>query len=272
MTKKNKVRNSGNTKLKAVGEVFTTSDYNRFILSPLNREVCPKHVRKLKKLIQANGFSNAYHIIVHDRDVNGKKFPGGKLMIFDGQHRKRVAEEMGIPVPYMINNEWKHGSDTEFIDKNNSQKTWSLEDFRHHWDADGNRDYQIVGKFMKQHPKLSLSICASLLSGKEGGDAYGVAFKEGRFEVASVKNANNVAKIVTEIRKMLPLHSTNIFIKAIQKMYLTEGFDSKHLLKKMQAHGSTLIKWSTREEYVKGLEDVYNWHTPAKNKIKFYRV
>lgn len=257
---------------KVVGQIFSTSDYDQFILSPLNRAISAKHVRKLKKLMEKDGFPPCEHIIVHDRDKNGKKFPGGKLMIFDGQHTRQAARELGLPVPYMIDNNWKHG-DARVIDKNTSQLPWTLVNYRDHWAAKGNKDYQICAKFMSQHPKLSLSIAASLLSGKEGGDAYGMAFKEGRFKVENVKGAKDIADIVAKIRKIHPMHNTNTFIKGIQKMYLTPKFDADHLIKKMQtAKGSTLIKWSTKEEYVKGLEDVYNFKTPLNKRVKFYIV
>lgn len=120
-------------------ELKHTEDYSTFGLS-VNRSVNPARVKMLVKSIQEEGLQ--VPIVATRRGT-----------VVDGQHRLAALMELGYPVPYLVSTAWRGHEHTAVI--NNSQKSWSTENWAEFRASQGNKQIKEALKLAKNYYMLT---------------------------------------------------------------------------------------------------------------------
>lgn len=142
-----------------------TKKYDEFKFFEFNRAINPNHVQKLKLAIEQSNDLHLNPLIVTE-----------DLHVIDGQHRLKAAEELGVDVYYLIDNDFDIH---KIIDINAVKLNWTLDDFFKYWLHQGKSEYVELDKFIKTY-NLTQSQ-AQIWVMKDGGrsNAY---FKNGTYK------------------------------------------------------------------------------------------
>lgn len=130
-----------------------TTNYSMFKFREDNREQDPSLVRALIKSISANNMLKYKPIIVND-----------KFEIMDGQHRFLAAQELNVPIFYIIE---KKMTLLDMIGLQ-TQKHWRTADYVNAFAKNGYVEYQKFLEFTKKN-QLSIVIALSLIKGRSKG-------------------------------------------------------------------------------------------------------
>lgn len=108
--------NTNNTEMKSTLTYGVTTQYDMFNFHEENRNVNPKHVKQLEKLIKNNGYNRCSFIIV-DREFK----------IIDGQHRYQACVNLGLPIQYLMLDIVSKKDD--FVQMNICSSAWKSPDY-----------------------------------------------------------------------------------------------------------------------------------------------
>lgn len=239
-------------------EVYTTTRYDIFDFSNINREVEPSHVNTLMESMQKHGFLKQKHILVD---------PAG--VVIEGQHRLKAAMKLGIPVYYTIHDE---PFNVELVRDLNMGKSWSLENFIKTTARNGREDYQKYRDFTKRYG-LSNSAPAYIIgtttrtvkAGRmEWPDDDGYAHEVGEF-ISTVSDATGVSFV-----------NRRPFITALKQFIKHDIVDGTELARKAikAIQRGDLYKRSDIELYLKSFKDIWNYNRPgtSNKRVKLSEI
>lgn len=150
-----------------------TTKYDQFKTIRGNRMVNPERVQDLKKSIKVNNKLNVNPIIV-DQD----------LYVMDGQHRLKAAEELKLPIYYIIDKNCDYG---DMVLLNTHRKNWSMFDYLYYHYQGGNKEYEFMYELWNMaknyySPFSAFYIVLKSFNG-EGYSDFSGSFKDGSFKV-----------------------------------------------------------------------------------------
>ena len=222
-----------------------TRNYDLFKIGNDNRKVDISRRAKLRASMKAYGWIPAYPMHV-------SRTPSG-MVVKDGQHRFRIAQEMGLSVWYVVSDD-----KCDIAVVNDAQRPWNMRDYCERYMKQGNSDYRRLFDFCEEH-KIAISIGANLLFGNaaQSGNVHDV-FKGGSFKIKDEKYAHNCIRAFLAIRDASPESANVNCMNAISAIMRIEGFDVDRLVRKI-AHRSDLIRrYGNREAYLDMFEKIYN--------------
>jgi hypothetical protein len=234
-------------------QIHSTLNYESFKTFPFNRDVCSKHVAKLKESIDTLG-------LTHPIIVNEKRF------IIDGQHRLQAVKELGLPVQFIVNDSM---SAKDLIEINTTQRRWSMEDYLHYYCERKNVAYLRCHDFIHRFPGMTLLAAKNLLTNQSNNILH--LWKIGLFKVTHMDQAIDQASFLwyyaDEFDK--PFVKGTRFIQAFQKIYnKLKPDDRVHLLREAMLNNSRrVVKCSSRQESYEMLVEIYNYRR-RKGTIK----
>lgn len=238
-----------------MAHVYKTSDYDKFRTLLGNRNVDEGHVNKLIESMDHNDLSEQNPAIINE-----------KLEIVDGQHRIAAWIKSARPIYYVI----KEGATLDDVRLlNTTMKKWGMQDYVDSYVKQGNQNYFILDQLCKTY-SLPISIGMRLLN-KTMQDASSTIrlFKAGKFEVVSLKEAESMALTMVAYKPYTELgvwRSTD-FLRAIIYLHENKLVVLKRMLKKLEMHESKLRRQASTREYLRVLEDIYNF----KQKLDIVR-
>lgn len=112
--------------------IHETTNYDQFKKLPYNREVFQTRINALVCSLHQKNKLKQNPIIV-DSDMN----------IIDGQHRLGAAQCMGVPIYYIIDDEFQ---EEDMIILNTTRINWSLLDFSRYYASKNNENYIFLTK------------------------------------------------------------------------------------------------------------------------------
>jgi hypothetical protein len=238
-----------------VSNTYSTTDYAKFSMVKGNRMVSRRKVIKLREAIKLNDLTLAYPIVV-DR----------KFRIMDGQHRYIACVELKKPIYYIVIGEF----DIRVIaDVNNNQSRWTAYDYLNAYCELGIHEYKVFAGFMTRN-EFNFSVTFIALTGRWGGEIYS-EFRRGNFKVRNLEKSDEVADRVHSLKEHLTFYKQREFVLALTKCMEHPDYDHPRMLKKMATTGgSSLRKATNAADYIRQLEDVYNWHVQTENKVRFF--
>ena len=242
---------------KSVAVIYSTRDYDKFSFRFGNRDVNDpkrkKRLVKLKKEIEKLGK------ILQPALIN-KKFE-----IIDGQGRYTIAQELGIPLPYFID---PNAGDEEMISANQETTVWELKDKIDFYAKQGKKAYLFINDFQEKY-KLQITSTLMVMFGTHRGHVWD-KIKSGELQVDEGQEtlAHVKARRVAEISKYADKPSRS-FIGACCKVINHSKYDHAHLLKKLDTFGELFRKGRSMTEYVKMIQDTYNFKVPKDERIQF---
>jgi hypothetical protein len=225
-------------------KIMESNNYNKFVLCSFNRDV--KRTRWLEESMLKYGWLDAYPMQV-------KRLPNGNFEIIAGHHRYFVARKLGIPLKYVEENQ-----EVSIHELEQATVPWTMRNWLDSHVRAGKKDYATLLEFHKK-TGISISLCISLLSLYADGGRLNANFKDGQFEVGSIKHALLVGEIIIFCKSVgIRFARDRSFVAAVAKISYADGFDAEILKKKIAAHQALMVKQPTMKEYIDLLDLVFN--------------
>lgn len=234
-------------------EMKYTTDYGMFRKMIGNRDVDRKRIDKVKNSILTNGFI-CQPILCNDR-----------MEICEGQARLEAYKELGIPVPYIVQ-EGLTAKDAAAL--NASSTKWALMDYVRSFAKEGNVNYQFVLNLCERYPMLSAKTVIQLgVKAAYNSDAD-KAFKEGKFHIDPIdmlRAKNRTAWLANMVPLLSGLKGNKSgWIHALAFCYGNEKVDNEKLTNKMEELHYKLKPAENKVAAIAQIEEIYNFRTQGK--------
>lgn len=240
-------------------ETLKSTTYSKFKFDSRNRPVDERRVAQfVKDFNKGNFFMEEFPAVVTTNFV-----------VLDGQHRLKACEQAGQPFYF------RFAKDLEINHVTGIQKNagWKTADYLHSYVQQGNQNYIILQKFVEKY-KFSIGVALSILRGKvsneTGGGLMTSGFYTGNFKVVDEEKAHKWAKIINEIGELCPhIKSDRSFCGAMSIVLMHPDYSHKRMVEHMTNYNVLMKRQLKTSEYVKNLEEVYNYRMMSKNKVRF---
>lgn len=234
--------------------VYKTEDYTIFKKLPGNRELYPKHVNRLVKVVEQEPlFTKENPIKLNER-----------MEIIDGQHRVAAFEQYtkrtGHPLPvfYVL----VKGGDLQIARAlNTGNKVWTPNDFALAYAQEGHKDYQTYLEFAGKYKLSNYVLTVYLTNEHQRSDD----FRRGEFKVKSARDAAKKLDMLLEVGQYYPLWPHQSFCIAFHEIAQSPNYDHKRMVDQMRRFGKDLATTRARvRELVPAIGMVYNWRNTVK--------
>lgn len=233
-------------------QIYSTTDYDKFIFLDDNRGIINGHVASLS---EEGNVTAIEPITVNER-----------FEVIDGQHRIRSCKENGWPVYFKV----REGLTISDARKMNIlHRTWTADDFAKSYADEGKVQYQ---KFLQLREEYGFTHTITLFT-VYNGDKKGlsVQFRAGDFliedEAATRARLDKLAEMVS----VMNIKPSQHFFTAYLEVMKVNGFDHRRMVRKTQQVGDQFLRtFGTMTDYFRALEEVYNYAMPENNRLRLY--
>jgi hypothetical protein len=238
-----------------VATIFSTMDYGRFDLYFYNRIIKWNKVVEIAEAMKTANLSKFFPIVVD------KQFH-----LCDGQHRFYACKILGLPICYIIKDDWDI-SDLPLLQ--GPRQSWHQEEYVHYYSAQGVASYIALHNFKEKHGinyEAALKLCTKSCSPK--------AFKKGDFKYDNERNAEEVMKVADEIQALqdekhkvgfMPKHSRGLL--GLKIFLRIPGVDPKQLVRKMTQNWKMVRNSQSSLDCVILYGEIYNTGKGGKKVI-----
>jgi hypothetical protein len=239
-------------------EIQQTMRFSQFKILKGNRAVNEAHLRSLIKSIKNQNRLKNNPIIVNE-----------KMEVIDGQHRLLSAKELETQVYYTVAKE----ADLETAQLLNlDNRSWGIKDYLESYIKLDRGDYRGLKTFSEKYGiSISMSILLLNSNSMKKDSAYMRNFKDGKFIIDSWDEAVDMAEKLNELKPYLENDSIvndREFVNAIKEVL--EIAKIEVLVKRFRTSGTIIERSGWKKNYLRQLEDVYNFGLREKNRIRFY--
>ena len=192
-----------------------------------------------------------------------------KFEIIDGQHRFLISQELNLPINYIIS---KNYGLNEVQILNANMKNWQTVDYVNGYCDLGFKDYIIYRDFVNKYD-FQGQVAVLLLSGEEaygnGKENPATRFKEGKFKVKDLDNANKMAEKIMMIEPYYKGYLRRSFVFALIGMFKNENFEFTEFIAKLKQQPTTMQDCTSRTQYEVLIEEIYNYRRREKVNLRF---
>lgn len=231
-------------------QIQSTTDYGMFKIIGENRELNSTHLRALTASIANRNLLAQNPIIVNK-----------KMEVIDGQHRLDVAKNNKWPIYYVVRDD---ASLDDVAMLNANVREWKLKDYVESFAKRGNKEYQQLMDYSEAF-EMPYSLAARLLDDSTGlmGRAEGLMRKlrHGEFVAYDVKGTIEFGSQLHEIRPFIEgahVWKESGFVASLRMGY-SKGMKHDELMSRFKLSGIKLYKRPSTRDYVRQLEEVYNY-------------
>tara|TARA_Y100001963_G_C6709508_1_gene413577 strand:+ start:181 stop:912 length:732 start_codon:yes stop_codon:yes gene_type:complete len=233
-----------------VNQVWMTNDYSIFNKMRGNRPLNQLHK---KRLMQSMSEKHLQSPITVNKNMD----------VIDGQHRLESQKELGLPVYYIMMEEYGI-EETHRLNSNSSD--WRTTDFMEAYSMDGYEDYIKYKKFYKTYG-FGHQDCLRMLAGNTTNGNYEL-FRRGLFKVSDYKKAVDCAEKITMIGKFYDGFKRRAFVQTMMKAFEIQNYNHAKLLQKLKYKSTELVDCTNFKQYSLLLEDIYNYRTKESERIR----
>lgn len=226
--------------------ITTTNNYRLFRSDSENRALDLNKHGNLRQSMKLYGFLRAFPIVCYRNETK-------QLVVKDGQHRLAIAEELGLPVHYVVEDQ-----DFDIAVVNSTSKSWSLGDYAQKFAANGYEAYIEGMEFSEEH-SIPVGIAFGLLAGTVSFNNIKSQFMSGKFEVKDRAYAELVAYTYSSICKLSKAVKRNSFLSAVMVVCRVEEFDPDRLIAGAARCRERLVAFSAKQPYLDLIEELYNY-------------
>lgn len=237
-------------------EIFETTHYEQFSYDNRNRPLVEDKVSYfIKQFTKGNFFMKEFPVIIDN-----------KFVILDGQHRYEAVKRMELLLYF----KFAHTLSIENIVDVQINAGWSTKDYIHTFIKQKKQDYVVLHRFIQRY-KISVSVAVMLLTAIEDKSSLRKSgFYEGNFKIKDEAVAHENAKAINEIGTLaLGLHRDRTFCIGVVKIMSHPDYEHKRMIEQMTKYSSLMRRQMTVDNYIRNLEDVYNYKLYTKNKVRF---
>ncbi len=253
--------------------IFTTTNYSMFGYIGGNRNVNTTNLKKITESIAKKHIkTNAVICILDDSDLHKP------LKIVDGQHRFEACEKLQIPVSYVIDENLTMSSILNDITlMNTASKEWDVSDFMNSEAQKGNQNYilyrDVYTKWNENFDHEALFFILNNDSGRQNPNIGYPMFKQGKleFDKSDSTYLSNRLNELSKFNGFSDIGGKRYYQKALNLLFNCRGFDSEHMMNKLQQRVSVIQKCSTIEGALDQLSTIYN-HKQQSGRIALTRV
>ncbi len=225
--------------------IKSTTDYKLFKYKKGNRKIVKGAVNRIVRAVKKRNILPSNPIIVN-----------GKYEVIDGQHRLEAAKVLEIPIYYTV---FEPASLEEIQLLNANVRQWTAIDFLNSYVDLGNQDYIDFKNFMDKHDLTFSATLLLLTNYHEIGKDIHVLFREGRFKINNIQEAEKNV----EILKTFLEHSysgiigSSRFIESVLWLIYThpQHMDTI-IIKTIGKH--KLFRVEKKSDYIRQFEDILN--------------
>lgn len=243
-----------------MSDVLKSTDYQKFIYMDLNRDggISMTHVRHLADSISKRNLLWMFPVIVNEN-----------YEIFDGQHRAKACEMLGIPIEYKIQKDLV----SRDIIRMNTSKNWVMSDYLNFYVKQHHPEYLKLDAFMRSNG-LTMSTAINLVKGRTKDENR--KFKDGEF-VFNSKIADDqvdiIRRTVSFCADKLGIVTTKYmksraFWSAMSTIIQQEYFNEEIWFKNLNRMIERIHPCPTSGDYLKMLSDIHNRYNSKKIEIE----
>lgn len=236
-----------------------SSDFQKFTIDPINRAIDDNHVWRLAEAIADKNLLAEYPILVDS-----------ELRVIDGQHRLRAAEELGVPIYYIVSSK---ATVSDAAITTAVTKKWTAADYLNRYVAEGRAEYIKLSNFMNEvefiSPKITLLRDLCYYGNRQG---LNLAFSQGKYICNDIPFARKVIKNLVDFGNYVSFYKDERFIRSIASLTANADYDHKRMMDKMSYLSARIVKCPDQQTYFERFNEVYNYHVAEKNKVTLRRL
>jgi hypothetical protein len=241
-------------------KLLSTTNYALFAKDIKNRNYAPEKHKDLFASMRLHGFLPDYPISVWKNEK-------GDLVVKRGQHRLAFAEQLALPVWYVINEFEIDSADLERAES----VPWTHIDYAENWLHRDKPNYQELIEYSTRSG-IPMALSASLLMGTVSFNNIQLQFLSGEFVVRDRAYAETVATVYIAFKTFSRAMNGVHLIKAIASAARVEGFEAQRLISNISECPGALKKYSTRDGFLEMLEEIYNFRKKSPVALKFNAI
>ncbi len=232
-------------------KLYYTTDYTKFRTRKDNREVDLSHVMEIKRSLEK----------CNDLVLNPIKVTPA-MEVVDGQHRLKAAQELRIPVYYVIDENFYPEKIRLY---NTAVKEWNKSAFLNCYVESGNESYQKLKEFMDEY---SLPLGLGLVWTGQGSVPRR-DFDDGtytfRFPQEMRKALTNTQRFINVLLQKAILAKkyldSQTFHRACRQFFSSELVDVDIFIQSIEKNygNGKIVKRNTTKDYIENLIDAYNY-------------
>ena len=233
-------------------KIYTTTDYGQFVFRSANRTVDEKHVKRLEKLMQENGWKGKPIEVSEDKK--------GKLVIEDGQHRYTAAKNTKTPIKFMV---VPAKTVYEISIENNANKGWKMNDYIEAYSEGGMMSYKRLKQLITEFSKLPVDTIVRTVY--PNATCKGVLAK-GQIRVTDeqfylAREHLKIVEMFYESMTKFKIKTKAVYTRNLVRVMKAGLIDGDRLMDKMDKYGNMLLpKAVTDKQAGEELEKLYNYH------------
>jgi len=233
---------------KVIGKIYSTNDYDSFKLRIDNRDINKAHVQTVAKSIEKIGQRQPVSIDKQN-------------YIIDGQHRVEACRLLGIPFTYVID---ENQTSTNDLSEIQIKKEWTLSNRSKSFSLNDD-NYKWYNEFSEKYPEFSHTLKIMMLCNiSDRNQNLEDEFKIGNFKVKSYNKAVETAEMFRKFAQFYKGYKKRSFVLAMLIIKKHKDFDLSRMMRKMPLRCKELMDFSRTEDYIKVLEEMYNWKESKK--------
>lgn len=257
--------------MKTVNQVIETNDYSIFRTLDGNRHVNKVHVKRLKESFQDSYLLSP--IIVNQR-----------FEIIDGQHRYEAAKQIGLPINYILVQNYGL-KEVQLL--NTNMKNWKKEDYLNAYCDLKYPEYLKFRNFLRRFPELGMAACETLLTDKlNGGNmnssnasfksetnksgSYTIRyFQEGDLEIPDYEKSIENAEKIMMMKQYYDGFNRSSFVRAMVGIFRKEEYSHSKMISKLAANPTVMQHCANVTQYKIMVEDIFNFRSREKVNLRF---
>jgi hypothetical protein len=251
-------------------KVYVTKDYHLFGFIKGNREINPTNLNNITESLKKKQVLESTIIIGVDNVSND----GKPYKIIEGQHRFTACSELGLPVSFIIREDF----DIEVMEKslsivellNTASKTWDITNFMYSKCLLGIEPYILYNKLFEKYNLFEHENILQIINKYKGDYKYVwfQQFKEGELLLTNemYEQVDRDLSILDSMTPSIINSGKRQYIKALTNIVYTPNLDINRLVEKMLKFGELPVSKTIDKCYEIIVKDVYNKGL-SKNKL-----
>ncbi len=236
--------------------IQVTKNYAQFKLMKGNRAIDYNHVKRLKRSMETDPH------LFQSNPIQANEH----MFIIDGQHRWRAAQELNVPL-YYIMTPGITLTDTRVL--NVTQRKWQLLDFARSYASSGHQDYVSFLRLNSKYPQIAPGILRTYLAGGQKHDLE-ISFRNGEFVIHDLalaeKNIEHLAAIIdkTHTRVNAPM------AYGLWQLFKSEKvFDFDLFMQKLDRENARALfqPFPSSRQCLRAIEEIYNYQSKVQKRL-----
>ncbi len=224
-------------------EVHFTSDLEKFSIHPSARPLREKRLAALTIFMAKKNLLRYYPILV-DRNYQ----------ILDGQMRYLAAKELGIPIHYIVTNQFSLHMSALAAGR---ARSWGSRDYLKLYCTMRYTEYLYLQQFCNRYPHLDVGAAIHYLCRGYTKASKDFMFKTGSFQATERKRAESLATVLERVEDTR-LRSNRLFQLVMWQLLENPAFDVGRFISKLNKNRHLVGVFGDTKECLEQMSNVYN--------------